>query len=97
MAYTPANLSCVVSSLGGIGPSVFTHYSADATTAADASGFISNGGNYGMKRNDIVFHTDITTPTAPVTTSHVVVSVNATTGAVDLSNGTVIGSGTNSD
>lgn len=97
MAYTSANLVCLQASIGGIGPAIWTHYSADATTAADASGFISDGGKYGMKRNDIVFHTDISTPTAPVTTSHVVVSVNATTNAVDLSNGTVIGSGTNSD
>lgn len=97
MAYTAANLNCLVSSPCGTGPAIWTHYSADATATVDTSGFISDGGKYGMKVNDIVMHTNITTPTAPVVTSHVVVSVNATTNAVDLSDGTVVGSGTDTD
>lgn len=70
------------------------HTSADATAAVDASGFIANGGSYGMKVGDILQHTDSGTG---VITSHRVVTVNATTGAVDLSDGVVVGSGTNTD
>ena len=70
--------------------------SADATAAADASGFITNGGDLGMKVNDVVYHKDSTTD-ATALTMHKVVTVNATTGAVDLSDGIVVGSATNTD
>ena len=63
----------------------------------DASGFITNGGSLGMKVNDIVLHKDSTTD-ATALTSHKVVAVSSTyPGAVDLGDGTVIGSATNSD
>jgi uncharacterized protein YwbE len=73
------------------------HTSADATTAVDASGFITNGGALGMKVNDIVYHDDSTTDATAITV-HKVVTVSSTyPGAVDLSDGTVVGSATNSD
>ena len=74
----------------------WSHTSADATAAADLSGFITDGGSRGMKVGDLVFHTDSGTG---IITSHVVVTVSATyPGAVDLSNGVVVGSfTTNSD
>lgn len=79
------------------GVRMWYHESADATAAADASGFITNGGALGMKVNDVVYHKDSTTD-ATAMTMHKVVSVSSTyPGAVDLSDGTVVGSATNSD
>ena len=79
------------------GPGFWYHSSADATAAADASGFVTNGGALGMKVNDIVYHKDSTTD-ATALTMHKVVTVSATyPGAVDLSDGVVVGSATNSD
>lgn len=76
---------------------IWFHTSADATAAADASGFITNGGSLGMKVNDIVYHKDSTTD-ATALTMHKVVTVSSTyPGAVDLSDGTVVGSATNTD
>lgn len=71
------------------------HTSADATAVVDASGFIANGGSYGMKVGDVLQHTDSGTG---IITSHRVVTVSATfPGVVDLSDGVVVGSGTNTD
>lgn len=80
-----------------VGIRMWYHTSADATAAVDASGFISNGGNLGMKAGDIVYHKD-STSNATALTMHKVVTVSATSpGAVDLSDGTVVGSATNTD
>lgn len=97
MAYsTSAPPRLLMQSLGG-GVSFWYHTSADATAAADASGFITNGGALGMKVNDVVFHKDSTTD-ATAMTMHKVVTVSSTyPGAVDLGDGTVVGSATNSD
>jgi hypothetical protein len=73
------------------------HTSADATGDVDVSGFITNGGALGMKAGDIVYHKDSTT-NATAMTMHKVVTVSSTyPGAVDLSDGTVVGSATNTD
>lgn len=94
MSYTPANLTLVTEGpLTGAGQ-LWRHTSADATAVVDTSGFITNGGSYGMKVGDVLFHTDSGTG---VVTTHRVVTVNATTGAVDLSDGVVVGSATNTD
>lgn len=96
MAYsTSAPPSCILQSIAG--PRIWHHTSADATAAADASGFITNGGSLGMKVNDIVYHKDSTTD-ATALTMHKVVTVSSTyPGAVDLGDGTVVGSATNTD
>ena len=96
MAYsTSAPARCILQAMAG--PSFWYHTSADATAAADLSGFISNGGDLGMKVGDIVYHKDSTTE-ATALTMHKVVTVSSTSpGAVDLSDGTVVGSATNSD
>jgi len=74
---------------------VWAYSSADATATVDGSGYITNGGNLGMKVGDLVMVVDTATPAV---TMHQVISVSATApGAVDLSNGTVVGSATNSD
>ena len=96
MAYsTSAPPVCILQAIAG--PRIWYHTSADATAAADASGFITNGGSLGMKVNDIVYHKDSTTD-ATALTMHKVVTVSTTyPGAVDLSDGVVVGSATNSD
>lgn len=79
------------------GVRIWYHTSADAAAAVDTSGFITNGGDLGMKVNDIVMHKD-STSTATALSTHKVVTVSATApGAVDLSDGTVVGSATNTD
>lgn len=95
MAYsTSAPPACIVQAIAG--PRIWYHTSADATAAADAAGFISNGYFLGMRVNDIVYHKDSTTD-ATALSMHKVIAANATTGAVDLSDGTVVGSATNTD
>lgn len=95
MAYsTSAPPSCILQAITG--PRVWHHTSADATAAVDAAGFISNGYFLGMRVNDIVYHKDSTTD-ATALSMHKVITSNATTGAVDLSDGTVVGSATNTD
>ena len=95
MAYsTSAPAVCILQAIAG--PRIWHHTSADATAAADDSGFISDGGSRGMKVNDIVYHKDSTTD-ATALSMHKVITANATTGAVDLSDGTVVGSATNTD
>lgn len=92
MAYTAANLTLTTESpLTGAGQQ-WRHISADTATVARAANFISNGGLYGMKVNDLLFHTDSGTG---ITSVHLVITVAATTGAVDLGDATVIGSATN--
>lgn len=94
MAYTAANLTLTSESpLTGAGQ-MWRHISADTATVARVTGFITNGGAYGMKVNDLLFHTD--SGTGAIST-HRVVTVNASTGAVDLGDATVVGSATNTD
>lgn len=74
---------------------VWYYTSADAAATVDASGYITNGGDLGMKVGDVVIVNDTATP---LITTHQVISVSTTApGAVDLSNGTTIGTSTNSD
>jgi hypothetical protein len=96
MAYDSANPP-TLQQQAVAGPRSWYHTSADAAAAVDTSGFITNGGALGMKVNDLVYHKDSTTD-ATALSVHKVVSVSATyPGAVDLGDGTVIGSATNTD
>lgn len=74
-------------------PRFWTHSSADAGTAADADGFITNGVALGMQVNDIVFHRNTGDN---VVTTHRVAARNSN-GSVDLADGTAFASGTDSD
>ena len=80
----------------GAGPRIWVYSEASLVASAlDASGYISNGGKHGMKVNDLVLGMNTSTG---IWSGHSVVTVNATTGAVDLSNGTTIADGSsNSD
>lgn len=98
MAYAttnPPSLTTMGPLTGSAGGRMWSYVSADASATVDASGYITNGGNLGMKVGDLVVCFDTVNKIA---SSHYVVTVSSTApGAVDLSNGTVIGSGTNSD
>lgn len=97
MAYSTSAPAILISqALAGSGK-IWFHTSADATAAVDAAGFITNGGALGMAVNDLVIHKDSTTDTTAAT-MHKVVSVSTTyPGAVNLGDGTVVASATDSD
>ena len=84
---TPASL--------GTGKRIWWHRSADASSAADADGFITDGIARGLKVGDIVLHED--TGTNIITSHRVFASTTAPTTAVSLGDGTTFCSGTNSD
>jgi len=96
MAYSTSNPPQLVSQ--GIGNQTLAiwHYnSADPTADVDGAGYITNGGDLGLKVGDLVFHRETDTD---LVYSHVVKTVSSTApGAVDLTNGTLIGSGTAGD
>lgn len=95
MAYAPATLT--LTSKGPLtgGGQVWAHQSADTGAQAQVAGFITDGGNRGMKVGDLVYHTNTATN---IVSCHRVMSVSATApGAADLSNSTTAASGTNSD
>lgn len=94
MAYDESKLCMVSAGPVAVGSRLWIHTSADAGAAVDTTGFVSNGGKYGMKVGDLLQHTNTGTN---IVTLHRVMTVNATTGAVDLSDTTTIASGTNTD
>ena len=95
MAYsTSAPPVLITQAMAGV--RIWFHTSADATAAADASGFITDGQLLGMKVNDMVIHDDSTTDATAIT-MHKVISLSTSDDSVDLSDGVVIGSATDSD
>lgn len=70
--------------------------STDNAATRDASGYITNAKDLGMKVADFVFGVD-SDDTNYLTAGHTVVTVNATTGVADLSDGTTIGGSANAD
>jgi len=67
----------------------------DTAATVDTTGYITNGGALGMKVNDLVTYWKTDSKSATI---HVVVTVSSTApGAVDLADGTTVGSATNSD
>lgn len=84
MSFTPATLSLMNSGINE-GPNLFHYTTADAHTDVDETDYFTNGVDYGMKVNDVVFVIDTATPT---TTVHRVASVdsdgNATIDAATL-------------
>jgi hypothetical protein len=75
-------------------PAEWIHQSVDAASVVQVAGFITNGYQLGMKVGDFVTHRETDTD---IVSRFVVKTVNATTGAVDLTNATADASGTNSD
>ena len=73
----------------------WNYWSSDASTAVDATGYITNAKALGMKVGDFVTVTDI--DSSPVlVTIHRVIAIN-TDGSGDLSDGTAHLTSTNSD
>jgi hypothetical protein len=86
MAYNQDNLSLLVQGRG-TATCIWNYRSADAIATVRAAGYISNAKAMGMRVQDVVLVQDTATPTMQWC---VVISVNATTGVADLSDGTAI-------
>lgn len=81
--------------VGNQGLAIWVYTDDDPAATVQVSGYITNGGNLGMKVGDWVIHEDLS---AGLTTSYRVETVSSTApGAVDLTDTTTIGSTTNSD
>lgn len=74
------------------GPNLWFYTSSDVSASVDASGYITNGYNLGMRAGDLLFAYDSTNK---IWSAHTVLNSSGTT--IDLSDGTVIGGSTNSD
>lgn len=98
MAYaTTDELILLTPAAIAVGPRIWHHSSADALAAANTSGFITDGGNKGLKVGDYVLHLDTSAATGDASL-HRVLTVSATApGAVDLTDGTVVCAGANAD
>lgn len=96
MAYSTSRPPVLVhAGVGGISPTIWSLYGTDAVTDVRVTGYITNGGDLGMKANDLVIYTDTN---LQVTSTLNVATVSSTApGAVDLQDATTIGSTTNTD
>lgn len=94
MAYSPTTSPPrMIRQAPGGGRREWEYESADAAATVAVSGYISDGGKYGMQVGDLVTVFDSATPKI---TTHQVITVSATTGAVDLSDASTVGTNTNS-
>ena len=98
MAYATSNPPKLLQqAIGNRGPSFWTYDGTDNQAAVNTSGYITNGGQLGMKVGDLVFVTN-TSASPPTVYSHRVVSVSATApGAVDLDDGVQLAGAGNAD
>ena len=88
MAYSTANPPALFSQAVGGRYRKWVYKSTDAQAAVAVTGYITNAGSLGMKVGDTVEAINTATN---LMSMHTVVTVNATTGAADLSDGTAIG------
>jgi hypothetical protein len=91
MAYSTSNPPVMFEQVGPAGPRLWFYNSADAATTVRVSGYFTNGVALGMKDKDLIWAQGSGTG---ATTMHI---VNVSGGVVDLSDGIVIASATNSD
>lgn len=98
MAYATTDpLICMTgASLGGSGPRLWYHESADALAAVQVSGFITDGGSKGLRVGDLLWHRDTQT-SADISMFRVMTVSSTYPGAVDLSDGIKIGDTVNAD
>ena len=80
-------------SQGIVGGRIWYYESADAIATVNTASYISNGYTLGMRVGDTLIVRDPATPTTSLCT---VITATASTGAVDISDGTAIAQ-TNSD
>jgi hypothetical protein len=95
MAYIPNNLLCLSTNIANKGITRWTLSGTDADTVVRVAGYITDAKKKGMKTFDLVEYAKTDT-TPPAVFEFIVSAINATTGAGDLSNATVI-TATNSD
>lgn len=89
MAYATSNPPVLVTqAVGKNGGSFWLYDDADAATAVRASGYITNGQDLGIKIGDIIDQIDSAGGT--VAHRYMVVSLHASNGSVDLSDGTAL-------
>lgn len=86
MAYATSNPPAMVTQ-SIAGPRRWLYTSADPIATVNNAGYITNGYQLGMRVGDTVEVRDTATPTTSLCS---VITANATTGAVDLSDGTAI-------
>lgn len=96
MGYSTSNPPTPVhNTISGVGPNIWSLYGTDAVADVQVTGYITNGGDLGMKVGDLVIYTDTN---LRITSTLNVDSVSSTApGAVDLQDATTIGSTTDSD
>jgi len=73
MAYNNATLKCLVSGVSG-GPSIWHYTTTDAHGDVDAVGYFSDGADFGLKADDLMFVHDTDTAT---TTLHSLASATS--------------------
>lgn len=91
MAYsvlTPPQI--LVQGIGNGAPSIWTYASADTLASIVTAGYITNGGQLGMRVNDLVI-ISVTAGTIAISSSRVQSVSTTAPGAVNLSSGTTIG------
>lgn len=94
MTYSTSNPPILISqSIGGAGPKIWIMDNDDPTATVDTAGYITNGVALGMKVGDVVVHEDLSVQT----TNQYRVDTLAADGSVDLADGTVTGSATDTD
>lgn len=76
-------------------PRVWMLYGTDAVATVQVTGYITNGGDLGMKAGDLLLYVD--TDTFLSSTLYVKTVSSTAPGAVDLADPTTVGSSTNSD
>lgn len=92
MAYATTNPPALwMASFNNNLPKAWVYSSADAAATVDASGYFTNGYDLGMRDGDLIY---VYATGTKIWTAHTV-TVSGTT--VNLADGTVIGSGTNTD
>lgn len=86
MVYSTSNPpQLVIGAITGTGSQVWSYRSTDAAATVDTTGYITNGGELGMRKGDIVIVTDTDASAGAIVTIHGVDSVSATApGAVNL-------------
>lgn len=77
------------------GGQLWFYSTADTAATVDTTGYITNGGDLGMRVGDLVMV--LVTGTGVITTHRVVTVSSTAPGAVDLGDGTSVGSTTNTD
>lgn len=90
MSYSTSNPpQLVVQGIGNGAPSIWTYQSADPIGTIDGAGYITNGGQLGMKLGDLVF-AFVNTGTTAVSSLRVILVATTGTGAVSLSTTPVV-------